>query len=77
MSNKLQPDTGSSFHLNNGNLLIPAVKLSHAGIYTCRLNVLIKDQQFKVSRAILLHVEGGQDYSFHMVCELIQGQCSD
>ncbi|XP_014857222.1 PREDICTED: interleukin-1 receptor type 2-like [Poecilia mexicana] len=39
-------------------LTIPAVKLSHAGVYTCRLTVLINNLQYKVSRAYLLHVEG-------------------
>lgn len=40
---------------------------SHAGIYTCQLNVLINNQQFKVSRAIRLHVEGGRDFSSYLV----------
>uniref|UniRef100_A0A3P9MZH6 Interleukin 1 receptor type 2 n=1 Tax=Poecilia reticulata TaxID=8081 RepID=A0A3P9MZH6_POERE len=39
-------------------LTIPAVKQSHAGVYTCRLTVLINNLQYKVSRAYLLHVEG-------------------
>lgn len=72
-SNKLQPETGGSFQWHNGHLLIPAVEQAHAGIYTCQLNILINNQQFKVSRAILLHVEGGHDDSFNMVCDLIQG----
>ncbi|XP_043988811.1 interleukin-1 receptor type 2 [Gambusia affinis] len=38
-------------------LTIPAVKRSHAGVYTCRLTVLINNLQYKVSRAYLLHVE--------------------
>ncbi|XP_014329400.1 interleukin-1 receptor type 2 [Xiphophorus maculatus] len=40
------------------SLTIPAVKRSHAGVYTCRLTVLINNLQYKVSRAYLLHVEG-------------------
>ncbi|KAM3607780.1 uncharacterized protein V6R79_013885 [Siganus canaliculatus] len=39
-------------------ILIPAVKLSHAGLYTCQLKVLINNQQYNVSRTILLRVEG-------------------
>ncbi|KAM4731934.1 interleukin-1 receptor type 2-like [Anableps anableps] len=39
-------------------LMIPAAKRSHAGVYTCKLTVLINNQQYKVSRAYLLHVEG-------------------
>ncbi|XP_038160094.1 interleukin-1 receptor type 2 isoform X2 [Cyprinodon tularosa] len=38
-------------------LMIPAVKHSHAGVYTCQLTALIHNQQYKVSRAILLHVK--------------------
>ncbi|XP_047226032.1 interleukin-1 receptor type 2 [Girardinichthys multiradiatus] len=39
-------------------LMIPAVKHSHAGVYTCQLTVLINNQHHKVSRAFLLHVIG-------------------
>uniref|UniRef100_A0A3Q2E609 Interleukin-1 receptor type 2-like n=1 Tax=Cyprinodon variegatus TaxID=28743 RepID=A0A3Q2E609_CYPVA len=39
-------------------LMIPAVKRSHAGVYTCQLTALIHNQQYKVSRAFLLHVKG-------------------
>ncbi|XP_054887872.1 interleukin-1 receptor type 2 [Poeciliopsis prolifica] len=39
-------------------LTIPAVKHSHAGVYTCRLTVLINNLPYTVSRAYLLHVEG-------------------
>uniref|UniRef100_A0A3Q2PQD7 Interleukin-1 receptor type 2 n=1 Tax=Fundulus heteroclitus TaxID=8078 RepID=A0A3Q2PQD7_FUNHE len=39
-------------------LMIPAVKRSHAGVYTCQLTVLINNQQYKVSRSFLLHVKG-------------------
>lgn len=47
---------------------------SHAGLYTCRLSVLINQQQFKVSRVILLHVEGGHAFTArHVVRELVQG----
>ncbi|XP_028993181.1 interleukin-1 receptor type 2 [Betta splendens] len=47
-----------SFHQDQGNLKIPAVKRSHAGVYTCQLSVLINNQQYKVSRLIKLDVEG-------------------
>nr|XP_046260761.1 interleukin-1 receptor type 2 isoform X2 [Scatophagus argus]XP_046260762.1 interleukin-1 receptor type 2 isoform X2 [Scatophagus argus] len=43
---------------DNGRLMIPAVKQSHSGVYTCQLTVLINNQQYKVSRAIQLHVQG-------------------
>ncbi|XP_056895898.1 interleukin-1 receptor type 2 isoform X1 [Takifugu flavidus] len=55
---RLQPGRGSSFQWNNRSLLIPKVQRSDAGVYTCQLNVVINNQQFKVSRALLLHVEG-------------------
>nr|XP_046260763.1 interleukin-1 receptor type 2 isoform X3 [Scatophagus argus] len=42
---------------DNGRLMIPAVKQSHSGVYTCQLTVLINNQQYKVSRAIQLHVQ--------------------
>lgn len=61
--NRLQPGRGSSFQWNNRSLLIPAVQQSDAGIYTCQLNVVINNQQFKVSRALMLHVEGAPDFS--------------
>ncbi|XP_044222059.1 interleukin-1 receptor type 2-like [Thunnus albacares] len=48
-----------SFHQNlRGDLMIPVVKPSHAGFYTCQCRVLINNQQYKVSRAILLCVQG-------------------
>ncbi|XP_067460488.1 interleukin-1 receptor type 2 [Thunnus thynnus] len=48
-----------SFHQNlGGDLMIPVVKPSHAGFYTCQCRVLINNQQYKVSRAILLRVQG-------------------
>uniref|UniRef100_A0A3Q3XBS5 Ig-like domain-containing protein n=1 Tax=Mola mola TaxID=94237 RepID=A0A3Q3XBS5_MOLML len=56
-SARLQPGTRGSFSSYNGSLLIRAVKQMHAGVYTCQLNVLINNQAYKVSRAILLHVE--------------------
>ncbi|KAK9537197.1 hypothetical protein VZT92_004833 [Zoarces viviparus] len=47
-----------SFQQARGRLLIPAVRRSHAGVYTCRLRALIDDQQYKVSRTVVLNVEG-------------------
>ncbi|KAM6934570.1 interleukin-1 receptor type 2-like [Xenentodon cancila] len=52
----LQP--GRLFRRNGGTLTIPDVNRSHAGVYTCKLTVLINNQQYKVSRSILLHVQG-------------------
>ncbi|XP_073329883.1 interleukin-1 receptor type 2 [Pagrus major] len=49
---------GGSFRRDNAKLIIPSVKRSHAGVYTCELRVLIGNQQYKVSRTIVLHVEG-------------------
>ncbi|KAM7406880.1 hypothetical protein PAMA_002871 [Pampus argenteus] len=44
-------------HHRGNNILIPAVKLSHSGLYTCKFRVLINNQHYKVSRTIMLHVE--------------------
>ncbi|XP_030283319.1 interleukin-1 receptor type 2 [Sparus aurata] len=49
---------GGSFRRNNAKLIIPYMKRSHAGVYTCELRVLIDNQQYKVSRTIVVHVEG-------------------
>ncbi|XP_026152332.1 interleukin-1 receptor type 2 isoform X2 [Mastacembelus armatus] len=46
------------FRQNTDKLIIPTVKRSHGGTYTCQLTVLINDKQYKVSRAIMLHVQG-------------------
>ncbi|XP_031729859.1 interleukin-1 receptor type 2-like [Anarrhichthys ocellatus] len=46
-----------SFQQDRGRLLIPAVRRSHAGVYTCRLRALIDDQQYNVSRTVVLNVE--------------------
>ncbi|XP_070770952.1 interleukin-1 receptor type 2 [Enoplosus armatus] len=54
----LQQGKAGSFRLDRGDLNIPTVKRSHAGVYTCQLRVLINNQQYKVSRVILLHVQG-------------------
>ncbi|XP_041806939.1 interleukin-1 receptor type 2 [Chelmon rostratus] len=53
----LQLGRAGSFSQDRGILLIPAVKPSHAGVYTCQLTTLINNQQYKVSRAILLKVQ--------------------
>ncbi|XP_072253573.1 interleukin-1 receptor type 2 [Leuresthes tenuis] len=53
----LQPGRGGSLQRDGGALIIPAVTQSHAGLYTCRLAVLINNQQYNVSRAFVLTVE--------------------
>lgn len=50
--------SGEDSFLQDNKLIIPAVKQSHAGFYTCQLRVLINNQEYKVSRAILLRVRG-------------------
>ncbi|XP_035764908.1 interleukin-1 receptor type 2 [Neolamprologus brichardi] len=59
-SNTTAPPAGraGSFQQHVGKLMIPAVKRTHAGIYTCKLRVRINNQQYKVSRVYLLHVQG-------------------
>ncbi|XP_005746260.1 interleukin-1 receptor type 2-like isoform X2 [Pundamilia nyererei] len=59
-SNTTAPPAGraGSFQQHRGKLMIPAVKRTHAGIYTCKLRVCINNQQYKVSRVYLLHVQG-------------------
>ncbi|KAM9804542.1 interleukin-1 receptor type 2-like [Neosynchiropus ocellatus] len=47
----------SSFHQLRGNLFIPAVRASDAGLYSCRVQVIISAQRYNVSRIILLRVE--------------------
>ncbi|KAK5860668.1 hypothetical protein PBY51_022129 [Eleginops maclovinus] len=46
------------FSQARGRLIIPAVRHSHAGQYTCRLTVLIDEQPYRVSRSIALIVRG-------------------
>ncbi|KAM9347794.1 interleukin-1 receptor type 2-like [Symphorus nematophorus] len=48
---------GKDSFLQDNKLIIPAVRQSHAGFYTCQLRVLINNQQYKVSRTILLRVQ--------------------
>ncbi|XP_013863395.1 interleukin-1 receptor type 2 [Austrofundulus limnaeus] len=43
---------------DRGTLMIPEVRRSHAGLYTCSLTVLINQQPYKVSRVVLLQVQG-------------------
>lgn len=43
---------------SQGQLTIPAVKPSHAGLYTCKRTVLVNNQQYKVSRVYMLRVTG-------------------
>ena len=50
---------GGPFSQLRGRLIIPAVRRSHAGLYTCRLTVTIDEQPYKVSRSIALIVRGG------------------
>ncbi|XP_020504833.2 interleukin-1 receptor type 2 [Labrus bergylta] len=54
----VQPDKPDSSFWDTGDLVIPAVKRYHAGLYTCHLRAVINNQQYKVSRAVLLCVEG-------------------
>ncbi|KAG7240349.1 hypothetical protein INR49_026920 [Caranx melampygus] len=59
----------SSSSPHSGKLIIPDVKTSHAGFYTCQLQVLINNQQYRVSRTIQLQVEEPQypdpDYYYY------------
>ncbi|XP_053295665.1 interleukin-1 receptor type 2 isoform X1 [Pleuronectes platessa] len=57
-STAFQSGRAGSLRRDSANLRIPAVSCSHAGVYTCQLRVLIDQQQYKVSRVILLNVEG-------------------
>ncbi|XP_045910619.1 interleukin-1 receptor type 2 [Micropterus dolomieu] len=54
----LQLRRPGSLRQQKGDLMIPAVKQTDAGVYTCQLRVLINNQQYKVSRSILLRVQG-------------------
>nr|XP_020479646.1 interleukin-1 receptor type 2 isoform X2 [Monopterus albus] len=54
----LQLGRAGSFRQDTDKLMIPAVRQRHAGLYTCEVKVLINEQQYKVSRVILLHVQG-------------------
>uniref|UniRef100_UPI0037E8EFE3 interleukin-1 receptor type 2 n=1 Tax=Semicossyphus pulcher TaxID=241346 RepID=UPI0037E8EFE3 len=55
--NTVQKGRAGSFSGDSGELLIPAVKRSNAGLYTCQIRVLINNQQYKVSRAVKLNVQ--------------------
>ncbi|XP_029386749.1 interleukin-1 receptor type 2-like [Echeneis naucrates] len=57
-STVLQHGAFSSSSQDSGRLIIPAVKHSHAGLYTCQLRVLINNKQYKVSRTIQIRVRG-------------------
>lgn len=48
---------GPLFGSNGGRLLIPEVRRVHSGLYRCQLTVLLNQQQFRVSRVILLTVQ--------------------
>lgn len=66
---------GGSFRRNNAKLIIPYMKRSHAGVYTCELRVLIDNQQYKVSRTIVVHVEGGWSHNMsHLLCQIFLSQ---
>ncbi|XP_054643948.1 interleukin-1 receptor type 2 [Dunckerocampus dactyliophorus] len=47
-----------SFRTDGGKLFIPAVKPSDAGIYTCRLGVVVDNRKFSISRVNQLLVQG-------------------
>ncbi|XP_061580335.1 interleukin-1 receptor type 2 [Cololabis saira] len=49
---------GRLFHEDGGTLSIPEARRAHAGVYTCRLSVLLNNQHYNVSRSILLSVQG-------------------
>ncbi|KAK2840130.1 hypothetical protein Q5P01_013870 [Channa striata] len=51
---------GGSFHQDKRGLMILSVEPSHAGFYTCQLSVLIRNNLYNVSRAILLGVQGSK-----------------
>ncbi|XP_034550648.1 interleukin-1 receptor type 2 [Notolabrus celidotus] len=57
-STSVQADRASSSPWDTGNLMIPAVKRHHEGLYTCQLRVLVNNQQYKVSRVVLLCLQG-------------------
>ncbi|XP_034430891.1 interleukin-1 receptor type 2 isoform X2 [Hippoglossus hippoglossus] len=56
-STAFQSGRAGSLRRDSANLMIPAVSCSHAGVYTCQLRVLIDQQQYKVSRVVLLRVQ--------------------
>ncbi|XP_059199273.1 interleukin-1 receptor type 2 [Centropristis striata] len=53
-----QRGRAAPFSQERGRLIIPAVRRSHAGVYTCQVRVLINDKQYKVNRILMLTVEG-------------------
>ncbi|XP_068458201.1 interleukin-1 receptor type 2 [Clinocottus analis] len=52
------PPAAGSVLQAGGRLLIPAVRRAHAGVYTCRLRAHIGEQQYRVSRTVVLRVDG-------------------
>ncbi|KAM9709578.1 interleukin-1 receptor type 2-like [Menidia menidia] len=49
---------GGAPYGDGGALVIPAARPPHAGVYTCRLTVMVDGRPYRVSRAYMLHVEG-------------------
>ncbi|CAG5865294.1 unnamed protein product [Menidia menidia] len=49
---------GGAPYGDGGALVIPAARPPHAGLYTCRLTVMVDGRPYRVSRAYMLHVEG-------------------
>ncbi|XP_077947048.1 interleukin-1 receptor type 2-like isoform X2 [Gasterosteus aculeatus] len=47
-----------SFLQDGDQLLIPAVRRAHQGVYTCHVHALIDQRHFEVSRTVVLSVEG-------------------
>nr|XP_057937939.1 interleukin-1 receptor type 2 [Doryrhamphus excisus] len=69
--------TWRSFRTDGRKLFIPAVKPSDAGVYTCRLDVLVDDRKYPISRVIQLLVEGPDPVPTHTEVDLTSEVTSD